>query len=107
MLAACIASTIIDGVQIGRRADVDDIDLGVGDQLAKAAIRGRDVVAAGELDDMLATRRNGPDFNIHAIDTPVGMHVQFGHEAATSQADPDFRHRASAFRFIVARGQFS
>ena len=85
-------------VQIGRRADVDDIDIGVGDQVAKAAIRRRDLVAAGKLDDMIASCRNGPDFNIHAVDTPVGMHVQLGHEAAASQADPDFRHCASASR---------
>ena len=79
-------------VQIGRRADVDDIDIGVGDQVAKAAIRRRDLVAAGKLDDMIASRRDGPDLDIHAVDTPVGMHVQLGHKAAAGQTDPDFRH---------------
>src|SRR6185436_10748450 len=85
------------GVQIRRRADVDDIEIGVGDQIAKAAIRRRDLVATGKLDDMIASSRNGPDFDIHAVNTPVGMHVQLGHEAAAGQTDPDFRHSASAF----------
>src|SRR5438093_6596617 len=79
-------------VQIGRRADVDDIDISVGDQVAKAAIRRRDLVATGKRDDMIASGRNGPDFDIHAVDTPVGMHVQLGYEAAAGQTDPDFRH---------------
>jgi hypothetical protein len=41
---------------------------------------------------MIAPGRNGPDFDIHAVDTPVSMHVQLGHEAAAGQTDPDFRH---------------
>ena len=48
-------------MQIGRRADVDDIDTGVGDQFAKAAIASVGMsVPAGELDDLLAARRDGP-----------------------------------------------
>ena len=80
------------GVQIGRRADVDDVDLAVGDQLAKAAIRRRDLVPAGKLDDVVAPRRDGLDFDIDAVDAPVGIHVQLRHEAAAGQTDPDFRH---------------
>ena len=80
------------GVQIGRRADVDDIDLSVGDQVAEAAIRGRDLVPAGKIDDVVAPRRHSPDFDIHAVDAPVSIHVQLRNEAAAGQADPDFRH---------------
>ena len=62
------------GVQIGRRADVDDIELAVGDQVAKAAVRRRDLVPAGKIDDMVAPRRDGGfDFDIHAVDAPVGI----------------------------------
>jgi len=82
-------------VQIGRRADIDDVDIGVGDQLAKTAVCRRNVVAAGELDDLLAPRRDGLDLDIDAIDPPVGVHVQLGHKAAAGQADPDFRHVSS------------
>ena len=79
-------------VQVGRRADVDDIDFAVGDQVAEAAVRGRNPVPAGKIDDVFAPGRDGPDFDIHAVDAPVGIHVQLGNEAAAGQADPDFRH---------------
>jgi len=79
-------------VQIGRRTDVDDIDIRVGDQVAKAAIRCRDLVAAGKFDDLLAPRRNGPDLDIDAVNPPVGVHVQLGHETAAGQTDPDLCH---------------
>jgi hypothetical protein len=81
------------GVQLGWRANVDDIDLAVGDQIAKAAIRRRDFVSAGKLHDVVAARRDGPDLNIHAVDAPVAMHVQLRHKAAAGQTDPDFCHR--------------
>jgi hypothetical protein len=54
---------------------------------------------------MIASCRNGPDFDIHAVDTPVGMHVQLGHKAAAGQTDPDFRHCGSAFWLSSVRPQ--
>jgi hypothetical protein len=50
------------------------------------------VVLPGKIDDLLAARRDGLDFDIDAIDTPIGMHVQLRDKAAADQADPDFRH---------------
>ena len=79
-------------VQIGRRADVDDVDFAIGDQVAEAAVRGRNLVPAGKIDDVVTPGCDGPDFDIDAIDAPVGIHVQLGNEAAAGQADPDFRH---------------
>ena len=56
-------------MQIGRRADVDDVDIGVGYQLAKAPIRRRDLVATGKLDDMIAGL-TGPRTE---VDDPDGL----------------------------------
>ena len=79
-------------VQIGRRADVDDVDFAIGDQVTKAAVRGGYPVPAGKIDHVVAPGRDGPDFDIDAVDAPVGIHVQLRNEAAAGQADPDFRH---------------
>ena len=80
------------GVQIGRRADVDDIELAVGDQVAKAAIRRRDLVPAGKFENMIAPRRDGPDLDIQAVDALVRIHMQLRHKAAAGQTDPDLCH---------------
>jgi hypothetical protein len=47
---------------------------------------------AGKIDNMVTPRRDGFDFDIDAIDTPVSVHVQLRNEAASDQTDPDFRH---------------
>ena len=47
---------------------------------------------ARKIDDMVAPCRDRAYFNLYSVDAPVGMHVQFGHEAAARQTDPDFRH---------------
>ena len=79
-------------VQIGRRADVDDIELAVGDQVAKAAIRRRNLVPTGEFENMIAPRSDRPDFDIQAVNAPVRIHMQFRHKAAAGQTDPDLCH---------------
>ena len=79
-------------VQIGRCADVDDVDFAVGDQVAKAAIGGGNPVPARKIDHVVAPGGDSPDLDIDAVDAPVGIHVQFGDEAAAGQADPDFLH---------------
>ncbi len=80
-------------MQVGRRADVDDIDLVVTDNLAVAPISFGDVVAASEIDDMVAARRHGRDLDIDAVNAFVGIHVQLRNEAAAHKSDLDFRHR--------------
>ena len=80
-------------MQIGRRADVYDIDLAVGDQIAKRAAGHRDPVPTGEIENMLSPRRDGPDLDIDAVDALVGIHMQLRNEATSRQTDPDFRHR--------------
>ena len=79
------------GVQIGWRADVDNFQFAVGDQIAKAAVGPRYPVPTGKIDNMVAARRDGFDFDIDAVDTPVSIHVQFRDETAPGQTDPDFR----------------
>ena len=76
------------GVQIGRRADVDDIELAIGDQVAKAAVGRRDLVPAGKIDDMVAPRRDGPDLDIDAVDAPVGIHVQLRQRSRSRPGRP-------------------
>src|SRR4030088_2980093 len=49
-------------------------------------------MSAGKIDNMVTPRRDGFDFDIDAIDTPVSVHVQLRNEAASDQTDPDFRH---------------
>jgi hypothetical protein len=50
------------------------------------------LVPTSKIDNMVAPRRDGFDFDIDAIDTPVSVHVQFRNEAAPDYTDPDFRH---------------
>ena len=80
------------GMQVGRGADVDDIELAVGDQLGKAAIGARDAVLLGKLDDVIAARRDRLHLDIDAIDAPIRIHMQLGYEAAAGQSNPDFLH---------------
>ena len=80
------------GVQIGRRADVDDVDLAVRDQIGETAMGIGDAVAFGERDDMVAARGHRLHLDIDTIDAPVCIHMQFRHEAAAGQPDPDLFH---------------
>src|SRR4051812_22220253 len=82
------------GMQIGRRADVDDVKLAVCDQLGEAAIDPRDLVAMCKLDDMVAARSDRRDLDIHAVDAPERIHMQLRHEAAADESHPDPGHSA-------------
>jgi hypothetical protein len=79
-------------MQIGRCANVDNVQLAVSDQVAKATVDPRYLVPTGKVDNMVTPRRDSLDFDIDAIDTPVSIHVQLRNEAAPGQTDPDFRH---------------
>ena len=79
-------------VQVRRRADVDDVDAAIGDQLVEAAMARWNPVLARKLHDMIAARRHRRHLDIDAVDAPIGIHVQLGNEAAADQTDPDFRH---------------
>ncbi|MGY4512919.1 hypothetical protein ACVIN2_006373 [Bradyrhizobium sp. USDA 3650] len=81
-------------MQIGRRADVDDIELAVSNQLGEVAIDPWDLVAAGEFDDVVAARSDRRDLDIHAIDTPERIHMQLRHEAAADESHSDPGHSA-------------
>ena len=91
------------GVQMGWRADVDHIELAVGDQVTEAAVRRRDLMPARKIDDMVAPCRDRAYFNLYSVDAPVGMHVQLGHEAAARQTDPDFRHSRMPSRPAIGK----
>src|SRR6195256_1156678 len=61
--------------------------------MVEIAIGRADLVLLGELEDMVAARGNRRHVRIDAIDARVGVHVQFGDEAASDQAHSHFRHR--------------
>ena len=79
-------------VQIGRGADVDDVDVRVGDQVAKSPVGRRDAMFLGKIDDMVAARRNGFHLRREPVDALVGIHVQLGNKPAPDQAHSYFCH---------------
>ncbi|MHC2802307.1 hypothetical protein ACVMII_002053 [Bradyrhizobium diazoefficiens] len=81
-------------MKVRRRADVDDIELAVRDQLGEAPINTRDIVMLGERDDLVAARSHRRDLDVHAIDAPERIHVQLRHEAAADESHPDPGHSA-------------
>jgi hypothetical protein len=70
------------GMQIGWRADVDDVEVLVGDQFLEAAIGLADAVLLREFSNVIAARRHRGHLRIDAIDALVRIHVQLGDEAA-------------------------
>ncbi len=80
-------------VQHRRRADVDDVDLPVGQQIAEIATGFWDLMLPGEIDHMVAARRNGRHGRVDPVHALVGIHVQLGDEAASDKANSHFRHR--------------
>jgi hypothetical protein len=80
------------GMQMGRRADIDDVDVAVGDELGKAAIGGRNPVPMGKFEDVLAARGHRANLDIDAVDTPERIHMQLRDEAAADHPHPDFCH---------------
>src|ERR1700677_2628102 len=80
------------GVQIRRRADVDNVEFPVGDQVGKASVRPRYPVPGRKRDNMLSPRSDCPDFDVDAVDTPISGHVKLRNKAAPDQTDLDFRH---------------
>src|SRR6516164_6245845 len=82
-------------MQHGGRADVDDVDLAVGEHFPEIAIGGCDPLLACEIDDMIAARGNRLHFGIDSMHAGVSIHVQFRDEAASDKAYSHVRHRRS------------
>jgi hypothetical protein len=81
------------GVCRRRRADVDDVDVFVGEQRAVIAMGRGDAMLLGELDDVVAARAGRRHLRVDAVHPRIGIHVQFGDEAAPDQTHPHLRHR--------------
>src|SRR5262249_45990819 len=64
------------GMQRGWRADIDDVDLRVGEQALEIAIGSGDLVLLGEIEHVVAARGNRGHLRIEPIDPPIGVHVQ-------------------------------
>ena len=90
-------------VQIGRGADVDDVDVRVGDQVAKSPVGRRDAMFLGKIDDVVAARRNGFHLRREPVDALVGVHVQLGDKPAPDQAHSYFCHRHAPSPGAIAR----
>jgi len=76
------------GMQGRWRADIDDVDGTIGEQLPIIAIGLRDAVLYGERRDVIAARDRRGDLGVDAVDALVGIHMQLGDEAAADEADP-------------------
>ena len=79
------------------RADVDDVDLFVGEQMVEIAMGRADLVLLGELEDMVAARGNRRHLRVEPIDPLIGVHVQLGNKPTSDKAYSDFRHRRIPF----------
>src|SRR5262249_15393873 len=93
------------GMQRGRRADVDDVDLLVREQRAEIAIGRADAMLLGEVDDVVAARGDRRDLRVDAVDALIGVHVQLGRKSAADEAYSDLGHcaRSRFWERILAR----
>ena len=87
IICACSAG----GVQISTRSIV-----GSATSARKFAVGLRDLVLLGERPDLIAARDRGRNLGVDAIDTLVGVHMQFGDEARADVADLDFGYAGAA-----------
>ena len=85
-------------MQRGGRADIDDVDLPVGQQTLEIAMRCADLMLLGKIEHMVAARGNRRHLRVKPIDPPIGVHVQLGNKPTSDKANSDFRHRRSPFR---------
>jgi hypothetical protein len=91
-------------VQIRRRANIDHVDCRIGEKRTIVAMRLRDFVLLGESLDLIAPRHDRRDLGGDAIDALIGIHMQFGDEAAADETDSDLGHRRAA-RFVTRAGR--
>ncbi len=73
-------------MQRRRRADVDHVDFGVGQQRAPVALCVRNAEAAGKLRHAVAERAYDAHLHVEAEHAAIGVHVQRGDETAADQA---------------------
>src|SRR6516162_10520155 len=80
-------------MQCRRRADIDDVNLGVIEQVAVITICLANVVFLGEVKDMIAPRGNGCHLGVNAVDAIVSIHMQFSDKATSDKTDHHLWHR--------------
>jgi len=85
-------------MQRGWRADIDDVDLLVGQQTLEIAMRSADPMLLGKIEHMVAARGNRRHLRVEPIDPLIGVHVQLGNKPASDKAYSDFRHCPIPFR---------
>src|SRR5262249_55833290 len=85
-------------MQRGGRADIDDVDLLVGQQTLEIAMRCADLMFLGKIEHMVAARGNRRHLRVEPIDPPISVHMQLGNKPASDKAYSDFRHRRIPFR---------
>jgi hypothetical protein len=80
-------------MQCRRCADIDDVDLGVTEQVGEIAICLSNSVLFGEVDDLIASRGNGNHLGINSVDALVSVHMQFSNKAASDKTNRHLWHR--------------
>src|SRR5262245_24846173 len=82
-------------VQHRRRTDIDNIDVRIGDQVAKASIRRCNLVLLGKIHNLIAPCGDGLDLGLDTVNAPVGVHMQVCDKPAPDQTDLHRRHVSS------------
>src|SRR5215469_11102603 len=77
-------------MQCRRRADIDDIDFAIVDQIAEIAISLSNFVLLGKIKDVIAACGNRNHLRINSVDALVSVHMQFGDEATSDKTDHHF-----------------
>jgi hypothetical protein len=79
-------------VQHRRRTDIDNIDVRIGDKVAKASIRRCNLVLLGKIHNVIAPCGDGLDLGLDTVNAPVGVHMQMCDKPAPDQTDLHRRH---------------
>ena len=75
-----------------RRADIDDVNRGIIQQVAVIPESDGNIPFAGKCFDMVSARNDGAHFDVEAIDPAIGMHVEIADEATADQPHGYFLH---------------
>ena len=69
------------------RADIDDIDFAIVDQIAEIAISFSNFVLLGKINDVIAACGNCNHLRINSVDALVSVHMQFSDKATSDKTD--------------------
>jgi hypothetical protein len=73
-------------------ADIDDVKIGVGDQLAEVSVGLGDVMLFGKIDDVGSACSDCADLRLNPINAFIRIHMQVGDEPASYETYSHFWH---------------